>query len=158
MIEVRPARPGDGVALLQMTRVLAEHHNMLHRVTAKAEDYERHLFCEHPIIGALIAEKDSVAAGAVVWHRSFTTNGAREIIYLEDITVLPEHRSKGVGKALMKALAQLAINRGTPAVFWMAMGWNEKATRFYQTLGAEVEPNAVFCQIRDEALQRLADS
>ena len=68
MITVREARPGDGEIIWRTTWALAEHHGFLANFVAKPADYERDLFCANPVIGALIAEVDGVAAGSVVWH------------------------------------------------------------------------------------------
>jgi GNAT superfamily N-acetyltransferase len=156
MITVRAAKPGDGVLLMQTTRQLADMHGMGHRFTATTERYEDALFASHPIIGALIAEDDGSFAGSVVWHRSFSTNSAREIIYLEDIVVLEPHRRKGVAKALMKELARFAIARDTYAIYWLMAGWNAEAAAFYESLGAEVLKDFMIWTVMDDKLKALA--
>ena len=156
MISVRPAQAGDGVLLLQMTRVLAEHHGWPEKVVAKAEDYECHLFGEHPIVFAQIALSKSGIAGAAVWHRSFSTNRGKEIAYLEDLTVLPEFRGHGVGKRLMQAVAADVLARGLQTVWWQAEGWNAKALNFYESLGAKGHANVVIWQVNDAALKTMA--
>jgi ribosomal protein S18 acetylase RimI-like enzyme len=156
VINVREARPGDGALLVVTTEALAAFHGNAGKVKATAERFEQALFCEDPIIGALIAEHDGALAGAVVWHRSFSTNAGHEIMYMEDICVLPEFRSKGVGKALMRATAELALARGYDAIFWLAMSWNERALAFYRECGAEVEEAHNVCRIKGDALKALA--
>jgi GNAT superfamily N-acetyltransferase len=157
MITVRAAQPGDGALLMQTTRQLAELHDMSHRFTATPEKFENALFCAHPIIGALIAEADGEFAGSIVWHRSFSTNSAREIIYLEDIVVLEQYRRKGVAKALMKELARVAVDRGTYAIYWLMAGWNAEAAAFYEKLGAEVLKNFMIWTVMDDKLKALAE-
>jgi GNAT superfamily N-acetyltransferase len=157
MITVRAAQPGDGTRLLQTTRQLAEMHGMSHRFTATAEGFEDALFCKHPIVGALIAEADGEFAGSIVWHRSFSTNSAREIIYLEDVIVLEAHRRKGVAKALMKELARVAIARGTYAIYWLMAGWNAEAAAFYEKLGAVVQKDFMIWTVMDDKLKALAE-
>jgi GNAT superfamily N-acetyltransferase len=155
-ITVREARPGDGAILMRTTFALADNHDLTHTFTATAEDFEFALFRPDPVIGALIAEIDGKPVGGVVWHRSFSTNRGKEIMYLEDISVLPEHRGKGVGMALMRKTAEVAIARGYPSIYWLMMEWNEKGERFYQRLGAEVEAGMKMCRLHGDALKALA--
>ena len=155
MIDIRPIARGEGALLLPLTHVIADSHQP-GSVKATAEDYERALFAEHPIVGALLARIDETVAGAAVWHRSFSTNAGREIMYLEDLAVLPDYQRRGVAQALMKALAQLALERGYPKIFWLAMQWNAGAVQFYKGLGAEMQPENIFCWLDGPALEALA--
>ena len=123
-ISVRDARPGDGAALHAMMMALAVSHDLVEHVEATAADFETALFCDSPIIGALIAEVDGVAAGSVIWHRSFSSFHGREVMYLEDLSVLPAFRRQGVGQALLKATASLAVARGYPSIYWMMMSYS----------------------------------
>jgi GNAT superfamily N-acetyltransferase len=124
MITVREARPGDGAILLRTSFALAEHHGLLDTFASTAEDFEFALFRSDPVIGALIAEIDEEPVGGVVWHRSFSTNRGKEVMYLEDISVLEGHRGKGVGVALMRKTAEVAIARGYRSIYWLIMDWN----------------------------------
>jgi ribosomal protein S18 acetylase RimI-like enzyme len=156
MISVREARPGDGAAILRMTEALAESHNTQDLLVAKPEDYEAALFAQQPIVGALIAEIDGVAAGSAFWHRSFSTNRGRELIYLEDLAVLPAFRRRGVAEALMRALAQLAVDRGFYAIYWFFMDWNEAGRALYAKLGAEIISGNSVGVLKDEQLRAIA--
>ena len=156
MITVRPMQRGEGAALLSMVRALAESHNLLHAVLATPELYEAAMFSDQPIVGALMAEYDGRLAGCAVWHRSFSTNRGAEVMYLEDLSVLPEFRRRGVARALLKAVARLALAKNYPSVYWLMMDWNKEASALYQSIGAEIEPGTTFCRIRDDALKALA--
>mgnify|MGYP003461821293 CR=1 FL=1 len=103
MVAVRAARPGDGAAIHAMVLALATSHGHGTDVLAVASDFEDALFCESPIVGAFIATVDGQPAGCAFWHRSFSTFRGKEVMYLEDLSVLPEFRRKGVGQALLKA-------------------------------------------------------
>jgi GNAT superfamily N-acetyltransferase len=157
-IEVRPIRPGEGAALLTMVRALAESHGFLDKQTATADDLERALFAEQPIVGCLLAFIDGRPAGCAFWHRSFTTARGREVIYLEDLSVLPEFRRKGVARALLKALAGEAKRRGCPSIYWLMKSWNEGAKALYAQAGAEIEEGILFCRLADDALIRWAEA
>lgn len=156
MITVREARVGDGAVLREMAHSLAASHDALSHFTCSAEDFEAALFCDDPIIGALIAFVDGDAAGSAVWHRSFSTNRGKEVMYLEDLSVLEKHRRKGVAKVLMQELARVAKVKSYPSIFWMMQDWNEGARKLYLELGAEIESGMSFCRIKGDALARLA--
>ena len=156
MIEVRQARPGDGAILMETTRALAASHDVLHTFTATATDFEEALFRPDAVIGALLAFVDDVPAGAAVWHRSFSTNRGKEVMYLEDLSVLPEFRRRGVGQALLKQVARLALSKGYPGIYWIMMEWNEPARELYARIGAELEDGTTFCRLNGEALKALA--
>lgn len=156
MISVRAAQKGDGVLLLSATLTLARHHGWEDTVTARAEDLERAILKSDALVGALLAFDGVKFAGSIVWHRSFSTNRGREVIYLEDIIVMPEHRRKGVADALMKILAKYAISNGYPSIFWVMMNWNLAAKEFYSKIGAEAEADSSVYALRDDALLRLA--
>ena len=156
MIVVRPMKPGEGGALLSMVKALAHSHKLMHTVIATPDMYEAAMFSDQPIVGALMAEFDGVLAGCAVWHRSFSTNRGAEVMYLEDLSVLPEFRRRGVARALLKAVARLALEKNYPSVYWLMMDWNKEANALYASIGAEIEPGTTFCRIRDDALRALA--
>jgi len=155
-IAIRPINPGEGSVLLKMVRALAESHGFLDKQTATAEDLERALFAPEPIVGCLLAFYAGNPAGCAFWHRSFATSRGREVIYLEDLSVLPEYRRKGVARALLKALAAEARRRRCPSIYWLMKSWNEGARALYAETGAEFEEGIVFCRLADEALIRQA--
>ncbi len=155
-LDIRAAQPGDGVALHAMVIALAQSHGYGDHVVATPAGYEAALFRNEPIIGAFIATVDAVPAGCAIWHRSFSTFRGCETIYLEDLSVLPEFRRKGIAKALLKRIARLAVERGCPQVYWLMMGWNDGARQLYLEAGAEVEDGNCFCRLHGEALERLA--
>jgi ribosomal protein S18 acetylase RimI-like enzyme len=157
MIEVRPAKQGDGPALLQMTRELSKtHFPMKPHVTG--QHFETALFRPDPLIGAFLALVDGQPAGSTIWHRSFSTNRGEEIMYLEDIAVLPEFRRKGIARLLLKETCKLAVAKGFPKVFWLAMEWNEGALSLYRSVGAEIETANCYCAIEGEALLKFTGS
>jgi ribosomal protein S18 acetylase RimI-like enzyme len=156
MIVVRAAKPGDGTLLLKTTQALAVFYGFTNGVKAQASDFEAALFCVDPVIGALIAEDDGIVAGAVVWHRSFSIFLGSKTMYLEAISVLPEFRRRGIGKALMQATAQLAIVRGYKGILWLVIPTNENAKKFYSQCGADFEQEHQVCHISGEALRKLA--
>ncbi len=152
-LTIRKAGPGDGAMLHTMLRELAEHHEI--PITAQPADYERFLADPHAVNGALIAFWSGAPAGCATWQRSYSTFRGRETIYMEDISVLPPFRRLGIGKALLRAVASMAVARGAGAVTWLMMGWNEEARRFYEGHGAEIEDGVCYCRLEGTALERL---
>jgi GNAT superfamily N-acetyltransferase len=156
-IDVRPIRPGEGTELLNIIRALAESHGYLDKQTATAEDLERALFASEPIVGCLLAFHDENPAGCAFWHRSFATSRGREVMYLEDLSVLPEYRRKGIARALLKALAREARARGFPSIYWIMMGWNDGARALYAEVGAEFDEGLSYYRLGDDRLIKLAE-
>ena len=148
--------PGDGAVLFSTTRELAKSHGVLETLTATPDDFEFALFRDDPVIGALIAFFDGEPAGTVVWHRSFSTNRGKETMYLEDLSVLPAFRRKGIAKVLLQETAKLALRKGYPSIYWLRMDWNEAARELYAKAGAHIEPGNSFCRIDGDALKELA--
>jgi GNAT superfamily N-acetyltransferase len=153
---IRKAQPGDGAAIHAMVQALAESHGYGDHVFASPQDFENALFQPNAIVGAFVAAVAGQPAGCAIWHRSFSTFRGRETIYLEDLSVLPEFRRRGIAKALLKQVAILAVERGAPQVYWLMMGWNDGARKLYAEAGAEIEDGNCFCRLHGEALERLA--
>jgi GNAT superfamily N-acetyltransferase len=156
LISVRAAKLGDGVHLLEATLTLAKHHGWEDTVKATPQTLEAAIFKAEPIVGAFLAFDEAAFAGSIVWHRSFSTNRGCEVIYLEDLVVMPNHRRKGVADALMKELAKHAVSQGYPSIYWMMMNWNSGAKDYYSRLGAEAETDSSIYYIHSDALKRLA--
>lgn len=155
-ISVRTAGPGDGAILHAVVLELAIHHGHAADFVSNPADLERFICAPDSIGGAFIAFWDGVPAGAAVWHRAFSTFRGRETVYLEDICVLESFRKRGVGQALLKAMARLARDRGANDLHWLMMHWNDDARRFYEAAGAEIEDGNCFCRLSGAALERLA--
>lgn len=156
MIDIRRARPGDGKALWQTTRALAESHDHLDAFVATPEDFEVALFSPSPLIGALVATWNGELAGTAIWQRSFSSFRGRETMYLEDLSVLPAFRKQGIGKALLREVAKVAVAGNVAGIAWLVMDWNDKARGLYEKIGAEIEPGHSFCRLHGEALKALA--
>jgi GNAT superfamily N-acetyltransferase len=142
--------------VLQFVRDLAEYEQLAHEVVATRADFERALFAEHPKAFCDIAEWDGEPAGFALWFYNFSTFRGRHGIYLEDLYVRPEHRGRGIGKALLQGLAQRAAAEGLARVEWAVLDWNAPAIRFYEGLGAMLLPDWRVCRLTGTALEALA--
>lgn len=153
---IRPIRKGEGEALLELVRALADSHDSLEHFTATAPDLEAALFCEGPIVGCLVAEYGGQIVGCAIWHRSFSTFRGKDVMYLEDLSMLPAFRRRGVARALLKGVAEAALTNGYPGIYWLVMEWNESARKLYEDIGAEIETGTCYCRIDGKALEKLA--
>src|ERR1700719_506630 len=121
---IRRARPDEAGLVLSLVRELAEYEKLLHEVEATEADIAEALFGGNPRLFCDIAEWNGEAAGFAVWFLNFSTFRGRHGIYLEDIFVRPEHRGRGIGKALMTRLAQRCVEDGYARVEWAVLDWN----------------------------------
>lgn len=121
-----------------------------------AADIRASLFGEQPQAEVLIAEVGDDAAGFALFFHNYSTFLGRRGLYLEDLFVFPAHRGRGVGRALMVRLAQVAIERNCGRFEWWVLDWNEPAIRFYESLGARAMSDWTVYRLTGEPLARLA--
>ena len=121
-----------------------------------AELLRKGLFGERPYAEVLIAEADGKAAGFALYFHNFSTFLGRPGIYLEDLFVRPEHRGKGYGRALLKRLAEIAVERDCGRMEWAVLDWNEPAIGFYKKLGAQPMDAWTIFRVTGDALRQLA--
>lgn len=155
---IRPANPGDVSVLSAMIRELAVYERLEAQVQATPEALREHLFGARPFAEAVLAEVEGRPAGFALYFHTFSTFRAQPSVYLEDLFVRPEHRGKGIGKALLRYLAQLAVDRGCGRLEWAVLDWNEPAIGFYRSLGARPMDEWTVYRLDDEALARLAQA
>ena len=105
---------------------------------------------------ALLAEVDEAVVGMAIYFVSFSTWTGRHGLYLEDLFVEPAHRSGGIGRALMRALATRALDLGYKRLEWAVLDWNEPAVSFYRSLGAVPLHDWTTFRLSGERLERLA--
>jgi len=156
MLKIRSAHPGDAVLILQLIRELAEYEKLAHEVVATEAMLRDNLFGAAPQAEVLIAEQDGEAAGFALFFHNFSTFLGKRGLYLEDLFVRPAFRGKGIGKALLKRLAGIAIERDCGRFEWAVLDWNAPARDFYVSLGAEPLPQWDIFRVTGEALARLA--
>lgn len=156
-VVIRDARVGDGEALHRLICDLADHHGELHHVVSRPAQLEAVLCAPSDHRGCLVAEAGGEVVGLAYWYEVFTTFAARNKLYLEDIVVSPSARGGQIGLALMKALAQICVERGYPRFEWLAMKDNEAGQRFYAQIGGQVRAGAETWQLWDEQIAALAE-
>jgi len=137
---LRPAEPRDCAELDRLIRELAVYEKLEEQKVGTPEALHAALFGERPACEAIIAERHGRAVGFALFFTTFSTFLARPGIYLEDVFVEPEHRGAGIGKAILRRLAALAVERGCGRFEWRVLDWNEPSIRFYESLGGKVLP------------------
>lgn len=133
---IRAATSADTPAIARLIRGLAEYERLADQVTLSEDRLREHLFGTRRYAEVLLAEESGVVVGFALFFHSYSTFLAQPGIYLEDLFVVPEHRGQGHGKALLLALARLAVERGCGRLEWSVLNWNQPAMDFYRSLGA----------------------
>jgi GNAT superfamily N-acetyltransferase len=153
---IRMAGPDDAPTIATLVRELAAFVKHEDRAKASPEDFRRHLFGPRPAAEAALAEINGKPVGFALWFSTFSTFRGQPGLYLEDLFVQTEYRSRGIGKALLAAVAAQALERGCGRVEWSVLKWNTAAIGFYRSLGAQVLDEYTTCRIDEEPLRRLA--
>jgi GNAT superfamily N-acetyltransferase len=156
MIQIRPATPADVPLILRFVRELAAFEREPDAVEATEPMLEAALFGARPSAEAIIAERESAPAGFALFFHNFSTWTGRPGLYLEDLYVTPAARGSGVGTALLRHLAALALDRGCGRFEWAVLDWNEAAIRFYRAMGAVGMDEWRVQRVSGDALARLA--
>ena len=155
-LAIRSARAEDSALVFALVRELAEYENLTAQMDATAEQIAAALFSPEPRLFCDLAEWDGEPAGFAVWFLNFSTFRGRHGIYLEDIFVRPAYRRRGIGKALLKRLAQRCVEEGYARFEWAVLDWNTPAIEFYRSLGAELLDEWRICRLSGAALAVFA--
>jgi GNAT superfamily N-acetyltransferase len=139
-----------------LIKQLARFEKLEHEVVLTEELLTAGLFGARPYAEALLAEEDGKQIGFALFFHTFSTFLARPGMYLEDLFVLPDHRGRGVGRALLAHLAHIAIERGCGRLEWAVLNWNEEAIRLYERLGARPNSEWTVYRLTGEAISALA--
>ena len=152
---IRPAEPADVTTILRFVRELAVFEREPDAVLATEPMLHDALFGAHPAAEAVIAEDGEPLGFALFFHNFSTWQGKRGL-YLEDLYVTPSARGRGVGKALLRHLARLAVERDCARFEWSVLDWNADAIAFYRAMGAVGQDEWTVQRVDGDALRRLA--
>lgn len=155
-ISIRPATREDAGLILRFIRALAVYEREPDAVEATEETIIEHGFGPKPYFECMIAECDGTPAGFAFYFFDYSTWLGKPGLYLEDIFVDPEFRGRGIGRALLERLAQIALERGCARMKWEVLDWNEPAIEFYRAMGAEFLDEWRNVRLSGAALKRLA--
>ena len=154
---IRPARPDEAGVILDLIRRLAVYEKCEKDVVADETTIRHSLFVEHSA-ECLLGEEDGVVVGFALYFHNFSTFVGRKGLYLEDLFIVPEKRGRGYGKAFLKHLARLAVERGCGRMEWICLDWNESALKVYRSIGAAPLSDWTVQRLDEDALKQFAQS
>ncbi len=152
---IRPATVTDVPIVLALIRELAEYEKLLHEVVATEALVRAALFGPKPVAECALACVNGGPVGFALYFHNYSTFMGRAGLYLEDLFVRPEHRGQGIGEALLRYLARIAVERGCARMEWAVLNWNKRAIEFYERMGAVGILDWTVFRVSDEALVRL---
>ena len=155
-LTITPATEADIPTIFSFIRHLAEFEKLSHRVIGNEEKLRKTLFGPRPYAEVLIARLDNQPVGQALFFHTYSTFCAQPGIYLEDLFVEPDFRSRGIGRALLQRLAQIARERDCARLEWSVLDWNERAISFYKRIGADVLPDWRICRVDAANIDKLA--
>jgi GNAT superfamily N-acetyltransferase len=153
---IRPGTRRDVPTILTLIRGLAEYERLAHEVEATRARVRAHGFGARRYFETLICRRGGRPIGFALYFFTYSTFLARPTLYLEDLFVLPEERGGGAGKALLRALARIAVRRGCGRLEWAVLDWNRPAIGFYKRLGARLRKEWILTRLTGTPLRRLA--
>lgn len=154
-ITFRSASPSDADLILEFIRELAEYENLSPEVVATPEILREWLFVKEKA-EVIIGEVNGKPAGFALFFHNFSTFLGRAGIYLEDLYIRPGYRGNGFGKAFMRTLAGIAVERGCGRFEWSCLDWNKKSIDFYMSLGARPMSDWTGYRLEGDTLAALA--
>ena len=158
MLHIRPATIEDTEQILRFIRDLAIYEKAEHEVLTTAQHLERTLFCTQPAVHGLMCMAGDQPLGFAVYFFNYSTWQGQHGLYLEDLYVSPDHRGLGAGKALLRYLARIAVQRDCGRFEWSVLDWNTPSIAFYESLGAKPQNEWRRYRLTGKALNDLAAS
>ena len=156
MMTIRPAEEKDCGIILEFIRGLAEYERMSDQVVATEELLREWIFEKKKAEVLFVCEGEKPVGFALFFH-NFSTFLGRAGIYLEDLFVFPAYRGKGYGKALLKRLAQITVERGCGRLEWACLDWNKPSIDFYLSLGAVPMEEWTVYRLTGDTLNAMAE-
>jgi len=156
-LSIRTAKIEDSATILFFIRELAIYEKAEHEVLATVESIESSMFSEQSGVHGLICELDGEAIGFAVYFYNYSTWLAKPGLYLEDLYVSPQFRGKGAGIALLKQLANIALDNGCGRFEWSCLDWNTPSREFYESLGAQPQREWIGYRMSGKTLINFAN-
>ena len=153
---IRPAQPADAGELMRLIRALADYEKLSGMCVGTPEMLREALFGARRSCEALMAERGGRSVGFALYFSTFSTFLCKPGLYLEDLFVEPGERGLGIGKALLRALAALAVERDCGRFEWRVLDWNEPSINFYKSLGATIMPEWELVRMTRPQIESLA--
>ncbi len=158
VVEIRQAVVADAALILGFVTELARYEKAESEVIATESDIRDSLFSDSSTTSALICTQDGEPVGFAVYFFNYSTWLGKHGLYLEDLYVSPDRRGTGVGTAILKHLAKIALANDCGRFEWSVLDWNKPAIRFYQAIGAKPQDEWVGYRLTGKALEDFANS
>jgi GNAT superfamily N-acetyltransferase len=155
-LNITPATPADVPTIFNLIGQLAVYEKLEHMVTGTEAMLNENLFGARPSCECVIARVDGKPIGFALYFTTFSTFLCKPGLYLEDLFVIPAARGAGHGKALLKFLANLALQRGCGRFEWRVLDWNTPSIEFYKSLGATIMPEWHLVRMIEPEMAALA--
>ena len=156
-MRIRAALPHEAPLIQELIRELAIFEKAEEKAQASGTAISEAFFSEHPAVFCeFVEDEDGTVQGFAIWFLNYSTWTGTHGIYLEDLYIRAEARGRGYGKALLKHLAGICIERGYHRLQWWVLDWNESAITFYEDLGATQMSEWTVMRVEGEALTRIA--
>jgi GNAT superfamily N-acetyltransferase len=155
-LTVRRGTRRDASLIAELIRGLARYERLQHECRVEPAAVARHGFGRTRYFETLICRRGREPIGFALYFFTYSTFLARPTLYLEDLFVVPEARGEGAGRALLRALARIALRRGCGRMEWAVLDWNTPSIRFYRRLGAGLRKEWILTRLTGAPLRRLA--
>jgi GNAT superfamily N-acetyltransferase len=155
-LTVRRGGVRDAPVICELIRGLARYERLDDQCVVQPADIRRDGFGRRRYFETLICRRGRRAIGFALYFFTYSTFLARPTLYLEDLFVLPEERGRGAGRALLRALARIAVRRRCGRMEWAVLDWNTPSIRFYRRLGAGLRREWLLTRLTGAPLRRLA--
>jgi GNAT superfamily N-acetyltransferase len=155
--QIRKATENDIPAILSLVKQLAIYEKLANEAVGTEENFRKYGFGESPFYHVFLAvDQSEKPLGFALYFFTFSTFLAQPTLYLEDLFVLPEHRGKGIGKALLKTLAKVALAQSCGRMEWAVLDWNRPSIEFYLKLGAKPMSDWTTYRLQLPEIEKLA--
>ncbi len=154
--QIRHAVADDAETILHLIHQLARYEKAEDQVVCSVDDIVRDGFGDSPLFNCLLADYDGQTVGMALFFYNWSTWTGRPTLYLEDLFVMPSHRGKGLGLALLQRCACIAVEKQCQRFEWAVLDWNEPARNFYHNIGAYHKHEWLPYRLEGEALTALA--
>lgn len=156
-LHIRKATKDDASIIVRFIKDLALYEKEPDKAVVTEEDILRDGFGEYPYFYVLIAEWSSIPVGFAFYFFNYSTWLGKPGIYLEDLFVNPEYRGKKIGKALLKAVAKIAVENNCERMQWQVLDWNQPSIDFYDSLEAFQLKEWYTYRLEGDALKKIAN-
>ena len=151
---IRPAQPNEAGLILEFIKKLADYERCSYEVVADEATIYQSIFVEKAA-EVVFAEEDGLVIGFALFFHNFSTFVGRKGLYLEDLFIIPEKRGLGYGKAILKYLADIAIERHCGRMEWICLDWNAPSLAFYRSIGAIPMDEWTVQRMTEETVKRF---